>query len=159
MTIKESLRRELTTRLSNLSDREYKTACDIITAKLWKHIDWQSITNACFYQANQDWKEVPLSSLAQRLAATHSSLTITYTETSPEAMLPETGFDIVLVPLLGFDAAFNRLGRGQGWYDRFLVTQPNATKIGVGLSVQRVPSIPNEQHDQTLDKIITDSTH
>jgi 5-formyltetrahydrofolate cyclo-ligase len=64
--------------------------------------------------------------------------------------------DLVVVPGLAFDAAGGRLGKGGGFYDRFLA-QPGlrAAKVGVGLDVQVVESAPREAWDVPLDALIT----
>jgi 5-formyltetrahydrofolate cyclo-ligase len=76
----------------------------------------------------------------------------------PKAHLEQTRPDVVLVPLLGFDRAGNRLGQGQGHYDRTLealrATGP-VLAVGVAFAAQEVASIPIEPHDQRLDWIIT----
>lgn len=61
-----------------------------------------------------------------------------------------------LVPGVGFDLNGARLGRGKGFYDRFLETR-NVLKIGVAWSEQLVKGIPIEQHDAHMDFIITES--
>ena len=64
--------------------------------------------------------------------------------------------DLILVPGLAFSAQGNRLGRGAGIYDRFLSTVPQTTfKIGVCFEFQRVPRIPHEPHDVTMDAVVS----
>jgi 5-formyltetrahydrofolate cyclo-ligase len=64
--------------------------------------------------------------------------------------------DLILVPGLAFSAQGNRLGRGAGFYDRFLATVPQTTfKIGVCFEFQRVSSIPHEPHDVTMDVVVS----
>lgn len=69
--------------------------------------------------------------------------------------------DLTLVPGLAFDAAGRRLGRGAGFYDRFLkefraVRKPGAAAIGVCFDVQLVRDIPAEAHDQPVDGVATE---
>lgn len=66
--------------------------------------------------------------------------------------------DTVLVPGLAFDAAGHRLGRGKGYYDRFLTAhfshlppQSSPLLIGVCFPFQRVPLVPSEPHDVCVD--------
>lgn len=62
----------------------------------------------------------------------------------------------VIVPLVAFDAGFNRLGYGGGNYDRFLpATQSETTIIGVAFAEQEVECVPTEAHDQPLPLIIS----
>ncbi len=65
--------------------------------------------------------------------------------------------DIVgaLIPGLGFDRRLRRLGRGGGYYDRFLEVN-QYLKVGVGFSDQLVDELPTEGHDVGLDVIVTD---
>lgn len=64
--------------------------------------------------------------------------------------------DIVLVPLLLFDADKNRLGQGGGYYDRYLPKAKSALKIGVAFEAQRYAKLPREPHDFPLDIIVTE---
>ena len=61
--------------------------------------------------------------------------------------------DIVLVPGMAFDAAGHRLGRGRGYYDRFLI-QTACRKIGVCFPFQRVAEVPVDAHDVVMDEVI-----
>ncbi len=68
--------------------------------------------------------------------------------------------DLVLVPGVGFDpAGRNRLGRGKGYYDRFLQAALDASAttelVGVAFSEQLGP-VPAEAHDIPMHRILTD---
>ena len=69
--------------------------------------------------------------------------------------VPET-YDLIIVPMLAFDASLNRIGYGGGYYDQFLATQPDALKVGVCLEQGRVENLPVEAHDIPLDAVITE---
>ena len=77
----------------------------------------------------------------------------------PEPTTPEFQgkIDVIIVPAVAFDRAGNRLGRGGGYYDRFLKKQPHATLIGVGYDFQLVDEVPVRKHDQKVHRIILPS--
>ena len=64
--------------------------------------------------------------------------------------------DIIICPLIGFDKKLNRLGRGGGHYDKILLKNQNATKIGFAYSTQESDSVPVEKHDISMNTIITE---
>ena len=80
--------------------------------------------------------------------------------------------DVALVPGMAFDAAGHRLGRGKGYYDRFLssllthhsslitshsslITSHSSLLIGVCFPFQRVAEVPFEPHDVPMDEIVS----
>ena len=65
-------------------------------------------------------------------------------------------FDLVLVPGLAFDLRGNRLGRGQGFYDRILAAA-SGVKCGVAYDFQLLATIPTEPHDAPVNFILTPS--
>ena len=65
-------------------------------------------------------------------------------------------FDLVLVPGMAFDLNGNRLGRGQGFYDRILA-EVSGIKCGVSHDFQLLEKIPTEVHDAKVDFIFTPS--
>ena len=70
------------------------------------------------------------------------------------AVLPQD-IDAVIVPALAFDKSNNRLGRGVGYYDRFLADLPKtATTIGLAFDFQIVDRLPTESHDIPVDLVI-----
>jgi 5-formyltetrahydrofolate cyclo-ligase len=65
--------------------------------------------------------------------------------------------DFVVVPAMALDRRGLRLGRGGGFYDRFL-SQPGfrATTCGVVFSEQLCNEVPAESHDVPVDLVVTD---
>ncbi len=70
---------------------------------------------------------------------------------------PFTGkIDLILIPGVAFDKQLHRLGRGGGYYDKFLRQHPQAVKIGVGFDFQIYKKeLPHAIWDTKLDTIIT----
>jgi 5-formyltetrahydrofolate cyclo-ligase len=69
-------------------------------------------------------------------------------------------FDVIVVPLLGFDSIGQRLGNGGGYYDRALAAPRPFRKpllVGYGYELQRVAMIPSESWDIRLDAMATES--
>ena len=72
-------------------------------------------------------------------------------------ILPEQ-IDVVLVPGLAFDRLGNRLGRGQGYYDRFLRRLPADTlTIGLAFDGMVRDSIPHDENDVPVKMVVTES--
>ena len=63
--------------------------------------------------------------------------------------------DLILTPLLAFDAAGSRLGQGGGYYDRTFAALPEATRIGVAYAGQEVGRLEIEAHDVRLHGVLT----
>lgn len=65
---------------------------------------------------------------------------------------------VLFVPVVGFDSQGNRLGHGEGYYDRTLekLRENNPIiAIGMAFDCQQVDSIPRQRHDQPMNYIIT----
>lgn len=65
--------------------------------------------------------------------------------------------DLILVPGVAFDANGGRLGRGQGFYDRWLAAHPGVVTLGVGFDFQIIAAVPMEGHDRRMDGVITEN--
>jgi len=65
--------------------------------------------------------------------------------------------DLVVTPALAFDRRGHRLGRGGGFYDRFLA-QPalHATAVGLAFAEQVVDELPINGEDHPVDILVTD---
>ncbi len=75
----------------------------------------------------------------------------------PAADALEVSPDIILTPLVGFDDAGNRLGQGAGHYDRAFAAHPEAWRVGIAWSAQRVAALPADPWDMPLHAIATES--
>lgn len=64
--------------------------------------------------------------------------------------------ELIIVPGVAFDRTGNRMGRGRGFYDRLLKSTPNAYKVGVAFDFQVVDSVPVEEFDVKMDKVIVE---
>lgn len=79
--------------------------------------------------------------------------------TPSRSSLPPEALDLILVPGLAFDPRTGaRLGRGGGYYDRYLA-QPGlrASLLGIAYSHQILPGVPTEAHDTRVPEIVTET--
>jgi len=65
------------------------------------------------------------------------------------------GFDLIVVPGVAFDPKGNRLGRGKGYYDRFLCQHLDVKRIGICFDFQFVDEVPSEPFDIRMSEVIT----
>jgi 5-formyltetrahydrofolate cyclo-ligase len=107
-----------------------------------------------------DWKRrrmdaIPCRSLDEGLVEGRYGL---LEPAAGEPVDPET-IELIVVPGLAFDRRGRRLGRGGGFYDRFLA-QPGCTalRVGVAFDQQLTETIPTDAHDQPVDLLVTDQT-
>ena len=64
--------------------------------------------------------------------------------------------DLIVVPGLAFTPTGARLGRGTGFYDRFLGTVArDTTTVGICFEFQLLPALPCELHDRDVDLVIS----
>jgi len=77
---------------------------------------------------------------------------------------PET-LELIIAPLVAFDEEGNRLGRGGGYYDRFMQSYGKPEKkggynnpafLGLAYSFQQTLKVPHADWDRRLDAVITD---
>lgn len=75
----------------------------------------------------------------------------------PEEAATVHSAEVVLVPGLAFSEDGKRLGRGGGYYDRFLSSFRHTHRVALAYEAQLVPDLPIENHDQRVDIIVTES--
>lgn len=76
---------------------------------------------------------------------------------------PESGekisplsLSLIVVPGVAFGEDFSRLGRGAGYYDRFIEKAKNARTVALCREVNLHKTVPCEAHDRKVDMIITE---
>jgi 5-formyltetrahydrofolate cyclo-ligase len=80
-----------------------------------------------------------------------------------KAMIPEEGAwvepQVLIVPMLAFDARGYRLGYGGGFYDRTLEglrARGPVLAVGFAFAAQEVAEVPTDEFDQRLDAVVTE---
>ncbi|MGT2515777.1 5-formyltetrahydrofolate cyclo-ligase [Sphingomonas panni] len=75
----------------------------------------------------------------------------------PSDASPAVAPDIILTPLVGFDAAGNRLGQGRAITTGRSRAGRTRCEIGIAWSVQRVDALPCDPWDVPLHAIVTET--
>ena len=68
-------------------------------------------------------------------------------------VLPSTS-TLILVPALAYTPKKVRLGRGRGYYDRYLALHQNLVSVGVCRTYQLVEELPVDLYDRQVDSLI-----
>ena len=79
-------------------------------------------------------------------------------EPRPRAVrpVPVKKLDLVMVPGLAFDRQGQRLGHGQGYFDRLLARVPAATPtVGLCFDFQLLDRLPTDPHDQAVQAVLS----
>ena len=77
-------------------------------------------------------------------------------DTRTEARVQTRTIDVVLLPLVAFDDAGVRLGRGGGYYDATFGAASSALRIGLAHELQRHDGLEKNAWDAPLDGVITE---
>ena len=164
---KSELRSQLKLKRLNVSKAERASLSKRICTRL-EQLKWTNVKLLHCYEPILSLNEVDITSFVQVLQLKRPDIQI-YTSRKVDsawqivswekhiAVTQLLQFDAVIVPMLGFDTSLHRIGYGGGYYDTFLASQPQASKIGVSYEIGKMATIPVENHDIPLDKIITES--
>jgi len=74
-----------------------------------------------------------------------------------DAIIKPNDIDVLIIPCLAVDAFGNRLGRGRGYYDRYLKAATKPVRLCLAFDCQLLPQVPTEKHDEQIDFIVTES--
>lgn len=77
-------------------------------------------------------------------------------EPQQQQTIPVSEVEFAIIPGIAFDLQYNRLGRGKGFYDRFL-SEVKSLIVGVCFEIQIVNKIPIESFDRPMDLVVTEN--
>jgi 5-formyltetrahydrofolate cyclo-ligase len=174
---KRSLRAEVRARLLALPPARRALEEELVTAAIQDSAEWRSARTVLLYRsvppefstvglANGAWrmgKRVLFPRIAASGLTLHAVTGWTGFEAGPLAIpqplgsvaVPPQEVDLAVVPGMAWDAKGGRLGRGGGHYDRLLPALRLAW--GVGFDCQLVDAVPQESHDEGVERVWTAS--
>lgn len=159
MQEKFEFRKILLAKRLGLSRKQVQEFSDKIVKNLINYVNWREINNINTYQTIKVNNEINIYGLFDFIQQNHPDIQIDMTDSkiSSTKNMPEGRmYDLVVVPLIGFDRHGNRLGYGGGYYDKFLAGNRCKQTVGLAYSFQEVKNLPIEEYDQKLDLIITE---
>jgi 5-formyltetrahydrofolate cyclo-ligase len=97
-------------------------------------------------------KEVNTHDLIPRLVRDKNVIIITQSANTKPVTPPKDA--VIIVPGVAFDSKGYRLGRGKGYYDRYLGGLAENYKIGICFPWQMVEKVPTDSHDVCVNEVI-----
>lgn len=76
-------------------------------------------------------------------------------EPTSKKIIDQDNIDVAIIPGVAFDIEKNRMGRGKGYYDKFLKDK-KFLKVGICFDYQLLDKIPVEVNDIKMDEIISE---
>lgn len=154
---KQTIRKALLDVRLSLNAAEVKKYSEIILNTLSNKISWKDIDTLHVYQPLQKYNEVNTENLIRYIRKNYSEIKVVTASKEKDAMVASGNtYDLVIVPVVGFDRRGYRLGYGGGYYDKFLASNKCGKIIGLAYSFSETERIPNEAHDIKMDVIITE---
>ena len=175
MCTKKLLRNTIRERLKNLTEKDKTIASNIIESKVLSLIQKRNERNIFVFMSDEF--EPNTHAMINKLLASGYSVSVPvivgdkmiasvidvdskfrlnkYNILEPCEIVVSNEPEIVIVPLVGFDDELSRLGRGRGYYDRYLSCR-EVFKIGIAFDCQRIDRIAVEEFDIPLDVVVTE---
>lgn len=180
---KEEIRRGISAKRTAQTEEEIKEKSGKIKERLFQLEEFQNAETIMFYVALKG--EVETRGMVEEAIASGKKVVVPVTDFKTNEMLaseiksldelkekefgllepkdefvrevPLEEIDLVVVPGVAFDEKGNRLGRGLGFYDKFLSKiKTEAVFIALAFDFQVLKEIPCKEHDMKVDKIVTE---
>ena len=165
---KSALRKILQEQRQALSPQDQALASQTVLEIFLEKIDLKQYQNIAAYLPMPNKGELDLNLLIQKLLDLGKNIYLPIIQKDSKKLLfkniknnfdfitPEN-LDLVLMPLVGFDAHGNRLGMGGGYYDTSFANNHKAYLLGVAYEFQelKINQIPQDPWDIKLHAVIT----
>ena len=181
---KFEIRKDMLRKRLSLSSEEIKNKSRKICLTLIKNSDYINSRNIMFYVATKS--EVQTEEIIKESIEIGKTISVPiilpkYTDLIPSKLInfdkelekgkkgilepkkeyhrlfPIEDLDLIILPGIAFDLEGNRIGRGLGYYDKFLKkVNPSTRFIALAFEMQIVEKLPNDKNDIPVDKIITE---
>ena len=173
---KKTIRDTIRQKLNSISDRQINDYSRNILETI-KNLDvFQKAESVMIYSSiKYEPRTTELIDLCLKLGKKVYLPTIVFNEIYPVAITQSTKYykgkfgilepfgnvyfgdiDLTIMPMLAFDSNLNRVGKGGGYYDKFLLK--NMTyKIGIGYSFMQVDEVDAKDYDVKLDAVVTEN--
>ena len=174
MTSKTEIRSAIRALKKQHSKEELQAQSELIMHKLERHPDFIKAQKIMLYSSLPDEVQTKAFIEKWRLEKQIILPTVVGDDIIPVELAENTGFavgdfnilepqneaytgdfDLIVVPGVAFDQKGNRLGRGKGYYDRFLCQHQKVKKIGICFDFQLVDNVSIEETDIPMDEIIS----
>lgn len=175
MTNKSDIRKEVRRRIAELTQEQRQNEADDIFLRIESTEQFARTKCIALYASLPD--EVPTHTVVERWAATRRVVlprvegeVMRFYDYDPQVMErgsfgidePKVGveclpsqIDMIIIPARAFTLSGIRLGRGKGFYDRYMSQSDfRAYKIGVAFRCQIFDMLPFEDHDIMADTVI-----
>ena len=130
---------------------EMATLSQQICDKILKHKAIESVNTVVLFWSMKS--EVDTHELTAELVKKKNVILLTQSADTPPVTPPKDG--VIIVPCMAYDKMGYRLGRGKGYYDRYLSELADNYKIGICFPWQIVEKLPVESHDMRVDEVLT----
>ncbi|PYI93527.1 MAG: hypothetical protein DMF03_00655 [Verrucomicrobia bacterium] len=153
---KETVRAQMRERLRALTPDDRALRSRVICERVAELPVWKSARVAMLFEPINS--EPHITTLVEELRRRGSEIIVILPTAREHDDIPIVSpVDLVLVPGLAFTRDGGRLGRGGGFFDRFLARRtPRAAKIGVCFNFQIVSSLLLEAHDIKVGVVVSD---
>jgi len=176
--MKKEIRREVRRRISELTTEQMIVAAESIFSQIQNVTPFAEAHCIALFASMHD--EVPTDIALERWPKMGKRVVVPRVEGdimrfydySPEQMTvgafgiseptsvvecPPSDIDLIIVPARAFTSRGERLGRGGGFYDKYMSqTQFRAAKVGIAFRCQIFDSLPCDAHDIRVDEVVTE---